>query len=402
MATVIGQIVLCSMAGYAFARMRFAASAIIFAVMLSILMIPNQAYIIPQYQIVQSLGWLDTVQGIVIPTVFSAFGTFLMRQFFVNLPKELEEAARLDGANSFQIFWKVMLPLARPSIGALAIVTILAAWNNLLWPLVVTSRAENRPLSVGIASLNGQYVIDYPVMMAASLMAMAPILILFIVMQRRVIRGWRIRGSRAERIRLQPRRRATAHALRELARGLQGTPGNGRSSTSCRPPRRQGAQALPASAAQRWQGARGRPAARRKPSFVPRRSPHGVMAPRTRSFSDRLTWWEYSYCPSLSCTCRISSMTGVSAETPRNSAWSPATVARYSKSTRRWRTPPSCRSISMLSIPRRSGAKVTWSSRIQFSSTAIGSALALRWRRITMTRVPTEKPLVTENVSSTR
>ncbi|ACU84380.1 carbohydrate ABC transporter membrane protein [Brachybacterium faecium DSM 4810] len=188
-ATVVGQVVLCSMAGYAFARMRFAASAAIFAVMLSILMIPNQAYLIPQYQIVQSLGWLDTVPGIVIPTIFSAFGTFLMRQFFVNLPDELEEAARLDGANTFQIFWRVMLPLARPSISALAIITVLAAWNNLLWPLVVTSRAEHRTLSVGIASLNGQYVIDYPVMMAASLMAMAPILILFIVMQRRVIEG---------------------------------------------------------------------------------------------------------------------------------------------------------------------------------------------------------------------
>lgn len=187
--TVVGQIVLCSMAGYAFARMRFFASATIFAVMLSILMIPNQAYLIPQYQIVQGLGWLDTVQGIVIPTVFSAFGTFLMRQFFVSLPGELEEAARLDGANSFQIFWRVMLPLARPSIGALGIVTLLAAWNNLLWPLVVTSRAEHRPLSVGIASLNGQYTIDYPVMMAASLMAMAPILILFILMQRKVIEG---------------------------------------------------------------------------------------------------------------------------------------------------------------------------------------------------------------------
>ena len=187
--TVVGQVVLCSMAGYAFARMRFAASATIFAVMLSILMIPNQAYLIPQYQIVQGLGWLDTVPGIVIPTIFSAFGTFLMRQFFVNLPGELEEAARLDGANSFQIFWRVMLPLARPSISALAIVTTLAAWNNLLWPLVVTSREEHRTLSVGIASLNGQYVIDYPVMMAASLMAMAPILILFIVMQRRVIEG---------------------------------------------------------------------------------------------------------------------------------------------------------------------------------------------------------------------
>lgn len=188
-ATVIGQIVLCSMAGYAFARMRFAGSAAIFAVMLSILMIPNQAYLIPQYQIVQNLGWLDTVPGIVVPTIFSAFGTFLMRQFFVNLPGELEEAARLDGANSFQIFWKVMLPLARPSISALGIITVLAAWNNLLWPLVVTSRAEDRTLSVGIASLNGQYVIDYPVMMAASLMAMAPILILFILMQRQVIEG---------------------------------------------------------------------------------------------------------------------------------------------------------------------------------------------------------------------
>ncbi|MCG7310792.1 carbohydrate ABC transporter permease [Brachybacterium sp. ACRRE] len=187
--TVVGQVVLCSMAGYAFARMRFFASSVIFAVMLSILMIPNQAYLIPQYQIVQNLGWLDTVQGIVVPTIFSAFGTFLMRQFFVSLPRELEEAARLDGANSFQIFWRVMLPLARPSISALAIVTVLAAWNNLLWPLVVTSRAEHRPLSVGIASLNGQYTIDYPVMMAASLLAMAPILILFILMQRRVIEG---------------------------------------------------------------------------------------------------------------------------------------------------------------------------------------------------------------------
>jgi multiple sugar transport system permease protein len=182
------------MAGYAFARMRFAGSAAIFAAMLSILMIPNQAYLIPQYQIVQKLGLLDTVPGIVVPMLFSAFGTFLMRQFFVSLPQELEEAARLDGANSFQIFWRVMLPLAKPSISALAIITMLAAWNNLLWPLVVTSREESRTLSVGIASLNGQYVIDYPVMMAASLMAMAPILILFVILQRRMIEGLAFSG----------------------------------------------------------------------------------------------------------------------------------------------------------------------------------------------------------------
>src|SRR5699024_3783081 len=120
---------------------------------------------------------------------FSAFGTFLMRQFFVSLPDELEEAARLDGANPLQIFWKVMLPLARPSLGALAIITVLAAWNNLLLPLVVTSRAENRTLSVGIATLNGHYVIDCPAMMSALLMAMSPILILFIILQRQVIEG---------------------------------------------------------------------------------------------------------------------------------------------------------------------------------------------------------------------
>jgi multiple sugar transport system permease protein len=192
--TVVGQVVLCSMAGYAFARMRFAGSAAIFAAMLSILMIPNQAYLIPQYQIVQKLGLLDTVPGIVVPMLFSAFGTIHMRQFFVSLPQELEEAARLDGANSFQIFWRVMLPLAKPSISALAIITMLAAWNNLLWPLVVTSREESRTLSVGIASLNGQYVIDYPVMMAASLMAMAPILILFVILQRRMIEGLAFSG----------------------------------------------------------------------------------------------------------------------------------------------------------------------------------------------------------------
>src|SRR5699024_5466933 len=154
-ATVVGQIVLCSMAGYAFARMRFAGSAAIFAVMLSILMIPNQAYLIPPYQIVQRRGWLDTVPGTVVPTIFSAFGTSRMRQSFVSLPDELEEAARLDGANPLQLFWKVMLPLARPPLSALAIITVLAAWNHLLWPLVVTSRAENPTLPVRIASLHG-------------------------------------------------------------------------------------------------------------------------------------------------------------------------------------------------------------------------------------------------------
>ena len=121
----VAQIVLCTLAGYAFARMRFRGRAVLLAIVLSILLVPSQVYLISQYQIVQGLGWLDTLMGIVAPGLFSAFGTFLMRTAFLALPAELEEAARLDGANPFQVFSRVMLPLALPSISVLAITTVL-------------------------------------------------------------------------------------------------------------------------------------------------------------------------------------------------------------------------------------------------------------------------------------
>ncbi|PZE69789.1 carbohydrate ABC transporter permease [Curtobacterium sp. MCBD17_021] len=183
------QIVLCTLAGYAFARMRFRGRAVILGIVLSILLVPSQVYLISQYQIVQGLGWLDTLAGIVAPGLFSAFGTFLMRTAFLNMPAELEEAARMDGANPFQTFWRIMLPLARPSISVLAITTVLWSWNELLWPLVVSTRAEDMPLAAGLATLSSDRTIDYPLLMAASLMAMAPVLVLFIVLQRRVIDG---------------------------------------------------------------------------------------------------------------------------------------------------------------------------------------------------------------------
>ena len=186
---VLAQILLCTLAGYAFARMRFSGRTILLGITLSILMVPSQVYLISQYQIIQGFGWLDTLIGIVAPGLFSAFGTFLMRTAFLNMPVELEEAARLDGANPFQIFWKIMLPLARPSISVLAITTTLWSWNELLWPLVVSTYSETMPLSAGLATLVGDKNTDYPVMMAASLMAMAPVLILFVVLQRRVIDG---------------------------------------------------------------------------------------------------------------------------------------------------------------------------------------------------------------------
>lgn len=185
----VAQLVLCTMAGYAFARLRFPGRGVLLAVVLSILMVPSQVYLLSQYQIIQNLGLLNSIGGLVLPGLFSAFGTFLMRTAFLAMPTELEEAARLDGANTFQIFWKIMLPLAAPTMSVLAITTVLWSWNELLWPLVVTSYSSQMPLSAGLATLLSDRTTDYPVAMAASVLAMAPVLIMFIVLQRRVIDG---------------------------------------------------------------------------------------------------------------------------------------------------------------------------------------------------------------------
>jgi multiple sugar transport system permease protein len=193
---VLGQLILCAMAGYAFARLHFRGRGIVFGVLLSILMVPNQIYLIPQYQIVQSMGWLNTVWGIAAPGVFSALGTFLMRQAFLGLPDELEEAARLDGANVWQIFRRVLLPLVGPTLSSVAILTALASWNDLMWPLVVSTYDESMPLAAGIVTLQGQFTTNYPVLMAASLMAMAPLIILFLVLQRRVVEGLAHQGMK--------------------------------------------------------------------------------------------------------------------------------------------------------------------------------------------------------------
>ena len=185
----VAQLVLCTMAGYAFARLRFRGRGILLGVVLSILMVPSQVYLLSQYQIVQNLGLLNSIGGLVLPGLFSAFGTFLMRTAFLAMPAELEEAARLDGANTWQIFWRIMLPLATPTMSVLAITTVLWSWNELLWPLVVTSYSAEMPLSAGLATLLSDRTTNYPVAMAASLLAMAPVLIMFIVLQRRVIEG---------------------------------------------------------------------------------------------------------------------------------------------------------------------------------------------------------------------
>jgi multiple sugar transport system permease protein len=192
----VGQVVLCTMAGYAFARIPFAGRNVVFVVFLSVLMVPSQLYLLPQYEIIQSLGWLNTLQALIVPGIFSAFGTFLMRQFFMSMPSELEEAARIDGANPWQTFWRIMVPLAKPGIIALTVFTVLWSWNDLLWPLVVTTDPEKMPLSVGLSQLVGLHGTDYPVLMAGALLATLPMLITFMVLQKQFIQGIAFSGTK--------------------------------------------------------------------------------------------------------------------------------------------------------------------------------------------------------------
>ncbi|WP_147675150.1 carbohydrate ABC transporter permease [Numidum massiliense] len=190
----IGQLILCSLAAYAFARLSFPGKNIIFVALLSVLMVPSQVVMIPSFVIVRELGWFDTLYALIVPGIFSAFGVFLLRQFFMSIPKELDEAAKIDGCSYFGIYWRIILPLAKPALVSLAIFTILASWNDFLWPLVVTSSDEMRVLSIGIASFQGQYATQYPLLMAGALMASLPMIVIFIVLQRYFIEGIALTG----------------------------------------------------------------------------------------------------------------------------------------------------------------------------------------------------------------
>lgn len=188
-ARVAGQLLFASLAAYAFARLSFPFKRTLFAMLLSVLMVPGQLFLIPQYQIMQAVGWLDTLQALAVPGMFSAFGVFLLRQFFLGIPKEIDEAARLDGANPWQIYWMILLPMVRPALAALGLLTMVSAWSDLLWPLIVNSSPDRLPVSVGIASLSGQYTTQFQLVMAAAVIASAPVILAFLVGQRNFVRG---------------------------------------------------------------------------------------------------------------------------------------------------------------------------------------------------------------------
>ena len=187
--TTAVQVAFCAMAAYAFARIEFPFKNIIFLIILSVLMVPGQIFLIPQYLIVQKLGLLDTLPALMLPNLFSAFGTFLLRQFFMSLPKELEEAAVLDGCSRFQIFGKIMLPLVKPGIVALVIFTARFAWNDFMWPLIVNTDSQKMTLAPALSLLKGQYLTNYPVQMAGAVMAVLPLVIVFIIFQKQFIEG---------------------------------------------------------------------------------------------------------------------------------------------------------------------------------------------------------------------
>ena len=187
--TTVVQVSFCSMAAYGFARIDFPFKNIIFVIILSVLMVPGQIFLIPQYLIIQKMGLLDTIPALFIPNLFSAFGTFLLRQFFMSLPKELEEAALLDGCNRFQIFGKIMLPLIKPGIVSLVIFTAKFAWNDFMWPLIVNTSPKMMTLGPALSTLQGQYTTKYPMQMAGAVMAVIPIIVLFFIFQKQFIEG---------------------------------------------------------------------------------------------------------------------------------------------------------------------------------------------------------------------
>lgn len=190
------QLFLCSMAAYAFARLNFPFKNTLFLLILSVLMVPMQVILIPNYALLAQLGWIDTFYALIVPGMFSAFGVFLLRQFFMGIPRELDEAAIMDGCTHWGIYWRIILPNAKPALVALAIFTVLAAWNDFLWPLVMTNSADMRVLSVGIANFEGQYSTEYPLLMAAALMSTVPMLLMFLFLQKHLIAGIALGGVR--------------------------------------------------------------------------------------------------------------------------------------------------------------------------------------------------------------
>jgi multiple sugar transport system permease protein len=185
----LGQLITCSLAAYGFARFHFPGRNILFALCLGLLMVPFQAILIPEYILIRDLGWLNSFRALIVPGTFSAFALFLLRQAFLQIPLEIEEAAIIDGANPLQVLWHVTLPLSVPALAAFAVITVQAAWNDFLFPLVVANTPDTRVVTIGIALLQGERRTPWNLLMMGSWLATLPMLIMFLLLQRYFIAG---------------------------------------------------------------------------------------------------------------------------------------------------------------------------------------------------------------------
>lgn len=193
---VVCAVLTATLAGYAFGRLNFKGKNLAFAVVIIQMMVPSQIFIIPQYTMVSKLGMTNTSFALIFPGIVTAFGTYLLKTGYQGLPKDLEEAAYLDGCNIFQTFLKVMMPLTRSSMVALGIFTAVFAYKDLMWPLIVNTQEATMPLSAALAKMQGAYTSDFPQLMAASLLACLPMVVLYLIFQRQFIEGIATSGGK--------------------------------------------------------------------------------------------------------------------------------------------------------------------------------------------------------------
>lgn len=198
LAVTLGNLVFCSMLGYAFAKIDFVGRTWLFRIVLATLMIPGMVTLVPLFVLVSQLGMVNTYWGLILPFLAGPFGVFLMRQFMLGIPDELIDAARVDGAGELRIFWQVVMPLCKPALATLAILTFLASWNNFLWPLVVASTEDMYTLPVALALYSvGQNQTQYGLLLAGAVVVLLPILIVFLLLQRHFVQGLATTGLKS-------------------------------------------------------------------------------------------------------------------------------------------------------------------------------------------------------------
>jgi multiple sugar transport system permease protein len=192
----VGQVLVSAMAAYAFGRLQWRWREPVFLIYLATMMVPTQVTLIPQFILIRELGWVNSYQALILPGMFSAFGTFLLRQFFLSLPRDLEEAAMIDGANHLTIFWRIILPLSKPALGTLAVFSFMGYWNSYLLPLFVARQEDFMTLPVGLAALQGgpRALTQWNLVMAGAVITVLPILVVYLFAQKSFVRGVTLSG----------------------------------------------------------------------------------------------------------------------------------------------------------------------------------------------------------------